>query len=213
MTYLKFLWHILNLHCKAILGRGQPGRMRWILLWIIAPIEIIKHVAGVVPKYIMPILPKYSPPLPPHLPTSNQMMWLLSLNGFMVSGEQIMMFMGQSVSHYCPFQPWKCLCSLHRENRGNITVKCISICLSVDLIDCLSISIYLWNCVPIYLPFYLSVGLSVYISIYFIICISIHPSIYQFVYVCLSTYLSISIYLPTYLAVSSEMLICWYPSE
>ena len=37
MKWMVFLATIL--HCKAILGRGQPGRMRWILLWIMPLVQ------------------------------------------------------------------------------------------------------------------------------------------------------------------------------
>ena len=41
------------LHCKAVLGWGQPGRMRWILLWIMPMTQDLK--ATNTAQYVIPV--------------------------------------------------------------------------------------------------------------------------------------------------------------
>ena len=43
----RMLFYVTILQCKAILGRGQPGLMRWILLWIMPLVQAQVGCKGV----------------------------------------------------------------------------------------------------------------------------------------------------------------------
>jgi hypothetical protein len=78
----------------------------------------------------------------------------------------------------------------------------LSICLSIRLSVCLSISIYLSIC--LYVDLSISISLSIYLSIYLPVCLSIYLPIYLSVClsVCLYLYLSICLSVSIYLYLS-----------